>query len=70
MGVPSICYGPKYTFHEYQYLYFFLLLSDVPADGNEPDVVVYAVVNKTKRFNAEFISENVPLSKKGKVLCV
>ena len=49
---------------------FFLLLSDVPADGNEPDVVVYAVVNKTKQFNAEFISENVPLSKKGKVLCV
>nr|XP_022307631.1 uncharacterized protein LOC111113630 [Crassostrea virginica] len=35
-----------------------------PTEGNEPDIVMYAVFDKTKKFNAGVISDNSPASKK------
>nr|XP_022310259.1 uncharacterized protein LOC111115717 isoform X2 [Crassostrea virginica] len=34
-----------------------------PTEGNEPDIVMYAVVDKTKKFNAGVISDISPASK-------
>ncbi|XP_078329229.1 uncharacterized protein LOC111115717 [Crassostrea virginica] len=34
-----------------------------PTEGNEPDIVLYAVVDKTKKFNTGVISDNSPASK-------